>query len=114
MIRRPLSASDLNLAKRVLRSFDIVLVTEWLAEFDIVEWVCWLLGTSKSGVGNIEWLNEGRKLEEKTGVSDTEVPAEIGVLLEKENALDIELYKFAKVLLRHRLATWKETGEIFY
>ena len=109
-----LTIADLQLAKEVLRSFNIVFVTERLNEDRVLDWALTVFGVSNLSFGSMEHLNSGENTASK-GVEDPiGIPKEIHGFLEEDNAFDIELFQFAQSFLEFRVSTYERTGKVVY
>jgi hypothetical protein len=96
----PVTRVDLEAAKRALAAFDGVLITEWMDTVEQVDYANALLGTqglrfSHANMNVATWLPPGGQLA---------IVPDVLAELEALNALDLELYEYAKNLTLARMA----------
>jgi hypothetical protein len=105
---RELTTADLELAKQVLQSFDLVFITERLSDAEVTDWACSVFGVQRAKIGNFEMRNQTKSVSSDNNPKLC-IPHEIKQLLKKDNSLDLELYQFGRKLLKQRLLRWKKS-----
>ena len=94
-----LVATDLELAKRILASFHMVVITEWMDEPDHLEYFNTALGTTAPVFRKRIFVIDAKKQVKNTDWIDQETLRFVREL----NRWDIALYKFAKALTKKRM-----------
>jgi len=95
----PVTRKDLEMAKDILGRMDVVLITEWLKEADQVTYF-----NSVLGLQNVTF--PAKHLSDKTQVRDKAEEEDKALMIEQlreMNQVDIELYEWAKRLVRSRM-----------
>ena len=95
----PVTREDLEMAKEILGRMDVVLITEWLKESDQVAYF-----NSMLGLQNVSFP-EMQTAAQREGTDEEEEEDEALMLehLREMNQLDLELYDWAKGLVRSRI-----------
>lgn len=95
---------DYELARRVLASFDVVMITEWMGWANQTAYVQESLG--EKGKDPSRGMNQRNKLIRVR--DDTEIDREMFASVWRANTWDLLLYEFAKNLVTDRLAAFEK------
>lgn len=95
-VSKPIDANDLQLAKRILASFDLVVITEWMNQADQTEYMNRMLGTTIK-------MNFPHRQIASTWKHQGLIDDDTLKYLKQLNKYDIELYEYAKELTKSRI-----------
>jgi len=100
---------DFELAKRVLASFDVILITEWMGWTNQTAYVQHALGQEGEDISG-GLLQRNKLVKAK---NDSEIDRDVFAELWRANSWDILLYEFAQNLVRERLVAFQESQKEF-
>lgn len=100
---KPIGRKDFEMAKKILMSFDVVIIMEWMMQPGQTEYLNWFFGDPFLA---FRWKNSSIKKKSKEALDE-----ETLALIRRLNYWDIKLYEFAKELVSSRIEAAQQDPE---